>query len=182
MDIWDKERRSRCMASIHSKDTKPELTVRRYLYSHGYRFRKNVRRLPGSPDIVLRKYGIVIFVHGCFWHGHETHIHIPKSNKEYWAAKIARNRRRDEECKEKLRQMGWSVITVWECQLTPRLRVRTLAEIERLINHNFLRRYQNKPPTDHDANSASASILPYDTFKETTTPIAAESHEDYAAD
>ncbi len=169
------------MASIHSKDTKPELTVRRYLYSHGYRFRKNVRRLPGSPDIVMRKYGIVIFVHGCFWHGHETHIHIPKSNKEYWTAKIARNRRRDEECKEKLRQMGWSVITVWECQLTPHLRTRTLAEIEQLINHNFLRRYQTKPPTTHNADSAPATILPYSTPEETSTPLAAEPHADYTA-
>ncbi len=169
------------MASIHSKDTKPELTVRRYLYSHGYRFRKNVRRLPGSPDIVIRKYGIVIFVHGCFWHGHETHIHIPKSNKEYWTAKITRNRRRDEECKEKLRQMGWSVITVWECQLTPHLRARTLAEIERLINHNFLRRYQTTPPTTHNAGSPPATILPYGTSEETSTPLAAEPLADYTA-
>lgn len=140
MDIWDKERRSRCMASIHSKDTKPELIVRRYLHSRGYRFRKNVRRLPGTPDIVLRKYGVVIFVHGCFWHGHDTHIRLPKTNRDFWTAKIERNRKRDEICKERLRQMGWSVITVWECQLTPQQRSRTLAEVERLINHNFLMR------------------------------------------
>ena len=76
MDIWDKKKRSAVMAKIRSKDTKPELIVRRYLWSRGYRYRKNVRGLPGTPDIVLRKYGVAIFVHGCFWHGHEVDGHI----------------------------------------------------------------------------------------------------------
>lgn len=142
MDIWDKEKRSKCMAQIRSKDTKPEMIVRRYLHSRGYRYRKNVKSLPGSPDIVLCKYGVVIFIHGCFWHGHDTHLRLPKSNREFWEAKITRNRRRDEECKEKLRNMGWSVMTVWECQLTPHIRKRTLAEIERLINANYLNRFR----------------------------------------
>ena len=81
MDIWSKKKRSAVMARIKSKDTKPEKIVRRYLYSKGYRYRKNVKNLPGSPDIVLRKYGVVIFVHGCFWHGHNIDGHIPLLEK-----------------------------------------------------------------------------------------------------
>ena len=84
MDIWDKKKRSAVMAKIRSKDTKPELIVRRYLWSRGYRYRKNVRGLPGTPDIVLRKYRVVIFVHGCFWHGHEAHKRIPSTRHDYW--------------------------------------------------------------------------------------------------
>ena len=86
MDIWDKEKRSAVMAKIRGKDTKPEWIVRRYLFAHGYRYRKNVKSLPGTPDIVLRKYGLVIFVHGCFWHGHGD-SHIPHSRIEYWTKK-----------------------------------------------------------------------------------------------
>lgn len=95
MDIWSKEKRSAVMARIKSKDTKPEWIVRRYLYSRGYRYRKNVKKLPGSPDIVLRKYGVVIFIHGCFWHGHSFDGHIPQSNSDYWRKKIERNQKRD---------------------------------------------------------------------------------------
>ena len=94
MDIWDKKKRSDVMAKIRSKDTKPEWIVRRYLYSRGYRYRKNVKGLPGTPDIVLRKYGIVIFIHGCFWHGHEVDGHIPHSNVDFWRKKIERNKQR----------------------------------------------------------------------------------------
>jgi len=100
MDIWDKKKRSDVMAKIRSKDTKPEWIVRRYLYSRGYRYRKNVKGLPGTPDIVLRKYGIVIFIHGCFWHGHEVDGHIPHSNVDFWRKKIERNKQRDEHNKE----------------------------------------------------------------------------------
>lgn len=168
------------MASIRSKDTKPELTVRRYLYSRGYRFRKNVRKLPGSPDIVMRKYGIVIFVHGCFWHGHSSHLHIPKSNREFWEAKITRNRLRDEECKEKLRRMGWSVITVWECQLTPHRRARTLAEIESLINRNFLNRFQ-RPTSPTSLSAITVPATPYQATDSETEPLAAEPDEIYGS-
>ena len=103
MDIWDKKKRSDVMAKIRSKDTKPEWIVRRYLYSRGYRYRKNVKGLPGTPDIVLRKYGIVIFIHGCFWHGHEVDGHIPHSNVDFWRKKIERNKQRDEHNKEALK-------------------------------------------------------------------------------
>lgn len=178
MDIWDKERRSQCMASIRSKDTKPELTVRRYLHSRGYRFRKNVRRLPGTPDIVMRKYGVVIFVHGCFWHGHESHMRIPKSNRDFWESKIARNRQRDEICKEQLRRMGWSVITVWECQLSPQRRAKTLAEIESLINRNYLNRFRPcEPSTQQRPAKFIASAYHRDDSEE--APLAAEPEESY---
>ena len=154
MDIWNKEKRSAVMAKIRSKDTKPELIVRRYLYHRGYRYRKNVKGLPGTPDIVLRKYGVVIFVHvlrkygvvifvhGCFWHGHEVDGHIPHSNSTFWQKKIERNKARDERNKEPLRKMGWNVITVWECQLKPAVREQTLLEIEYWINHAYLERFK----------------------------------------
>lgn len=99
-----KKKRSDVMAKIRSKDTKPEWIVRRYLYSRGYRYRKNVKGLPGTPDIVLRKYGIVIFIHGCFWHGHEVDGHIPHSNVDFWRKKIERNKQRDEHNKEALKK------------------------------------------------------------------------------
>ena len=132
------------MARIRGKDTRPELIVRRYLYSRGYRYLKNVKRLPGTPDIVLRKYGIVIFVHGCFWHGHSIDSHSPHSNVEFWERKIGRNRERDERNKAALKKMGWKVMTIWECQLKPSVRKRTLLEMEYLINHSYLERFRKK--------------------------------------
>ncbi|WP_455663422.1 very short patch repair endonuclease [Phocaeicola sp.] len=144
MDIWSKKKRSAVMAKIRSKDTKPEWIVRRYLFSRGYRYRKNVKGLPGTPDIVLRKYGIVIFIHGCFWHGHEVDGHIPHSNIDYWRKKIERNQQRDKNNKEALKKMGWSVMTVWECQLKPAVREKTLSEIEYYINKTFLNSYRQK--------------------------------------
>lgn len=179
MDIWDKDRRSRCMSKIRSKDTKPELIVRRHLYSRGYRYRKNVRRLPGTPDIVMRKYGVVIFIHGCFWHGHETHLRLPKTNCEFWETKITRNRQRDADAKEKLRQMGWSVITVWECQLSPQNRQRTLAEIERLINASFLHRIKSRTESPVTIIPSSPSEpAPY-SLPDEERPIAAEPEQEY---
>lgn len=150
------------MSKIGSKDTKPEWIVRRYLFSHGYRYRKNVKGLPGSPDIVLRKYNIAIFIHGCFWHGH-TDGHIPKSNKEFWENKIIRNKQRDEENKEKLKKLGWKVMTIWECQLKPSVKDKTLQEMEYLINHSFLENLRLK------------NVKPYEEFEENTSiDIAAE--------
>ena len=150
MDIWSKKKRSAVMSRIRSRDTKPEWIVRRYLFSRGYRYRKNVKGLPGTPDIVLRKYGIVIFIHGCFWHGHEVDGHIPHSNSDFWKRKIERNRRRDARNKEALKQMGWRVMTVWECQLKPSVRRQTLLEIEYHINHTFLERFELKMPRLYD--------------------------------
>ena len=148
MDIFDKSTRSRCMSHIRSKDTKPEMIMRHYLFARGYRYRKNCRRLPGTPDIVMRKYGVVIFIHGCFWHGHEDAL-LPKTNVEFWRAKIQRNKMRDEENKQQLKAMGWSVMTVWECQLKPAVRKQTLKEIEYWINKNFIEHMQ---PIHHYPN------------------------------
>lgn len=138
MDKWDKEKRSAVMSKIKSKDTKPEILVRKYLWHRGYRYRKNVKQLPGSPDIVLPKYGIVIFIHGCFWHGHELDGHIPHTNSEFWRKKIQKNKERDEKNKQKLLSLGWGVVTIWECQLKPYAKEKTLMELEYYINKNYL--------------------------------------------
>lgn len=119
VDKFSKETRSRIMSQIRGKDTKPEILVRSYLFSRGLRFRKNDKRYPGSPDIVLPKYKTIVFVHGCFWHLHEgcKYAKMPKSNVDYWKPKLYRNRERDACNKKELEDMGWTVITVWECEL-----------------------------------------------------------------
>lgn len=159
MDIWDKKKRSNVMAKIRSKDTKPEWIVRRYLYSRGYRYRKNVKGLPGTPDIVLRKYGIAIFIHGCFWHGHEVDGHIPHSNVDFWRKKIERNKQRDERNKEALKKMGWKVMTVWECQLKSMVREKTLLEVEYWINHSYLERFKQKTSKVYNVEETCLSIV-----------------------
>lgn len=159
MDIWDKAKRSAVMARIRSKDTKPELIVRRYLHARGYRYRKNIRGLPGTPDIVLRRYGVAIFVHGCFWHGHEADGHLPKERREFWERKIARNRERDARNKEALRQAGWDVVTVWECQLKPAVRRRTLLELEACINAAWLRRHGGRPPRAYAPDDGTVAAM-----------------------
>lgn len=117
-DNHTKEVRSRNMSHIRSTNTKPEEKVRKYLFSKGFRYRKNVRSLPGCPDIVLPKYRSVIFVNGCFWHKHDCPRFVwPSSNQEYWIPKITRNVERDERNQQTLKKIGWQVITVWECEL-----------------------------------------------------------------
>lgn len=106
------------MARIHSKDTSPELIVRSLLHTNGYRFRLHRRDLPGSPDIVFPSRRRVIFVHGCFWHAHRCHLgRPPKSHLEFWLPKLERNRQKDERNRRQLRALGWSVLTVWQCQI-----------------------------------------------------------------
>ena len=111
--------RHKCMSSIRGKNTKPEILVRKGLHARGFRFRLHNKRLPGCPDIVLPKYGVAIMVNGCFWHGHKgcRYATKPKSNVEFWETKIARNRHRDEVTTAHLEALGWTVITVWECEL-----------------------------------------------------------------
>ena len=113
------EQHSICMSHNRAKDTRPELTLRHALWQSGFRYRLNVKQLPGSPDIVLPKYRTVIFVHGCFWHGHNgcKYYTIPKTNTDFWVTKVARNKERDQEVWRKLEAKGWYVIIVWECQL-----------------------------------------------------------------
>lgn len=119
MDVHDKETRSYNMSCIKGKNTRPEEIVRKYLFSQGFRYRKNDKRLPGTPDIVLPKYKTVIFVNGCFWHGHEgcRYFVIPKTNTEFWTKKIETNRNRDIRKINDIQILGWKVIVVWECQL-----------------------------------------------------------------
>ena len=111
--------RSQVMSHIRGKNTKPEILVRKELHARGFRFRLHNKKLPGSPDVVLPKYGVVIMVNGCFWHGHKgcRYATKPKSNVEFWEAKIARNRHRDEVTEAHLHALGWHVITIWECEL-----------------------------------------------------------------
>lgn len=124
------------MSRIRGKDTRPELLVRRFLYAHGYRFRLHVKRLPGTPDIVLRRLCTVILVNGCFWHGHTTadgqpcHLFVmPKTRTDFWQAKITRNQQRDQQVCKRLTAMGWHVIQLWECDLAPAQRQRTLQRL-----------------------------------------------------
>lgn len=131
-DIKTKESRSYNMSRIAGKDTKPEELVRKYLFSKGFRYRKNVRKLPGTPDVVLPKYRTVIFVNGCFWHGHEgcKYFVWPKNNAEFWRQKIETNISRDQRKEAQLRDMGWNVMIVWECELRPPKKQATLEWLE----------------------------------------------------
>ena len=118
-DIKSKEERSLNMAAIKGKDTKPEMIVRKYLFSKGLRYRLHDKKLPGSPDIVLKKYKTVIFIDGCFWHGHEgcKYFKIPKSNEFFWEQKIRRNKARDIANDYVLQTESWRVIRIWECDI-----------------------------------------------------------------
>ena len=117
-DNHSKEVCSKNMSHIRSTNSKPEEIVRKYLFSKGFRYRKNVRTLPGCPDIVLPKYHTVIFVNGCFWHKHDCGRFVwPASNEEYWKKKILRNVERDEVNTKALKELGWNVLVVWECEL-----------------------------------------------------------------
>lgn len=117
-DTLSKEERSRVMAKVKSRGTKPEKKVRSLLFSLGFRFRLCQKNLPGKPDIVLKKYRTVIFVHGCFWHGHENckNARIPKSNVEFWKNKIEHNKQRFAEVSRQLQEQGWKVVVIWECE------------------------------------------------------------------
>ena len=161
----EQARRSANMAAIRSKDTKPEMIVRRGLWKRGFRYRLNHKRLPGHPDLVLRKYRTCIFVNGCFWHGHKCSLtpdpspkgegrtglessvccKIPKTNREFWVNKIRRNMERDKEEQRKLAAMGWHCITVWECELKPAKREETLESIAFTLNHIYLQDHTLMP-------------------------------------
>ena len=164
MDPLTPQQRHKTMSAIRGKNTKPEMIVRRGLWSRGFRYRLNHRRLPGHPDLVLRKYRTCIFVNGCFWHGHNVALprkedvgskmedviesseccKIPKTNREFWVAKIRRNKERDKEEQRKLAEMGWHCITVWECELKPSKREETLESIAFTLNHIWLQDHRAK--------------------------------------
>ena len=161
-DKMTPSQRHYCMSRIRSRNTKPELKVRQWLWRHGYRYRLNVKSVPGKPDIVMRKYRTAVFVNGCFWHGHEgcDKFKIPQTNREFWVNKIKRNQERDQRNYQVLHDNGWQVIVVWECQLQPKLIEDTMLRVELLLNEHFLALHQPKP-------------VPYD-FQEMPVSMAAE--------
>ena len=119
MDIFDKSKRSQLMAKVKQKNTAPEIIVRKFLFSKGFRYRINVKSLSGTPDIVLSKYKTVIFVHGCFWHGHTCRAgHLPSSNLDYWVTKIEKNIERDNRKINELEKLGWNVVVIWQCEIS----------------------------------------------------------------
>ena len=156
MDILTKEQRHATMAAIRGRDTKPELIVRRWLWSRGFRYRLNSPRLPGHPDLVLRKYRTCVFVNGCFWHGHNAEVvgdetsgeevtlkdsacfRLPRSNSDFWLKKVLRNKQRDIDEQRRLAEMGWHCITVWECELRSAVCQQTLEALEFTLNRIFL--------------------------------------------
>lgn len=134
-DVHTPQQRSYNMSRIKGKDTKPEMIVRKYLHARGFRFRLHNKDLPGKPDIVLPRYRSVIFVHGCFWHGHEgcRYFILPKTKTEWWEAKISGNKERDNRNLAALRASGWKVIIVYECELKPKVREEGLKKLEDAI-------------------------------------------------
>jgi DNA mismatch endonuclease (patch repair protein) len=130
-DVHSKEQRSYNMSRIKGKDTKPEMLVRKFLHAHGYRYKLHDKTLPGKPDIVLPKYKTVIFIHGCFWHGHADckYYVVPKTRTKWWVNKITRNKANDEKAVKALRKDGWKVLTIWECRLKPAKVERTLTSL-----------------------------------------------------
>ena len=145
------------MSKIRSKDTKPELALRKALYARGFRYRVNDKKLPGKPDIVLPKYKTVIFLHGCFWHRHEgcKYAYTPKTNTEFWVDKITSNAERDKVNVEKLTALGWNIVTVWECEirhtnkrnLTPlidRVVSEILSQVQQKVSMKFYEERENE--------------------------------------
>ena len=174
MDKLTPEQRHKNMAAIRGKNTKPEMIVRKGLWSRGFRYRLNHKRLPGHPDIVLRKYRTCIFVNGCFWHGHGVALSqvnseqrivnsdcckIPKSNREFWVEKIKRNKERDKEDQRKLAAMGWHCITVWECELKPAVREQTLDSIAFTLNHIWLQDHSIPKPYENDKDTGAGMMI-----------------------
>ena len=137
-DVHSPETRSFNMSQIKGKNTKPEERVRRYLFSHGFRYRKNVSTLPGKPDIVLPKYKTCIFVNGCFWHKHEgcRYFVWPKNNAEFWKKKIAGNVERDLRQQNELRLLGWNIVVIWECELKKDRFIETMASVADNLRNN----------------------------------------------
>jgi DNA mismatch endonuclease (patch repair protein) len=134
-DTHSKKVRSYNMSRIKSKNTAPEILVRKYLFGAGYRYRLHDKKLPGSPDIILPKYRTAVFVHGCFWHSHPGCAKAvqPKSNIDYWTPKLERNKKRDQQNQASLDELGWRTIVLWECGLTAKKREDTLKELSEMI-------------------------------------------------
>lgn len=130
-DVHNRKTRSYNMSMIRSKDTKPEMIVRKFLFGNGFRYKLHDKMLPGKPDLVFPKYKTVIFIHGCFWHGHEgcKYFVVPKTRAKWWLDKINRNKQLDSENIRKLKKLGWKVFTVFECKLRPKKTETTLNQL-----------------------------------------------------
>lgn len=167
-DTMSASQRHHCMSCIHSSATKPEIKVRHWLWSHGYRYRLNVKGVPGKPDIVMRRYRTAIFVNGCFWHGHEgcDKYRIPKTNVEFWETKIKRNRERDRQNYQILKDNGWQVLVLWECQLAKKLFETTMQEVEVMLH-------------DYCLKTISPKVKEYIRVDEDAVQMAAEAEADY---
>ena len=135
-DVHDKKTRSYNMSRIKGKNTKPEMQVRKFLFANGYRYRLNVKTLPGKPDIVLPRYRTVIFINGCFWHGHEgcRYFVIPKTRTEWWVEKITGTQKRDRKAETQLKELGWKVSVIWECELKKDSLNKTLSKLLKVQN------------------------------------------------
>ena len=157
--------RSQVMSHIRGKNTKPEILVRKGLHARGFRFRLHNKKLPGSPDIVLPKYGVAIMVNGCFWHGHKgcRYATKPKSNVEFWETKIARNQHRDEVTAAHLEALGWTVMTIWECELRGKLESNTrfdkLADEIRFIGENKIQQDARRLRSKTELKKTKQEIL-----------------------
>ena len=180
-DTMTPQQRHYCMSRIRSKDTTPERRVRQWLWQHGYRYRLCVKGVPGKPDIVMRKYRTAIFVNGCFWHGHLIQCtmyneqcivedskccKIPKTNREFWVAKIQRNQERDQQNYKVLEENGWQVIVLWECQLKAKKLEQTMLQVEIQLHDLYLKTF----------NYRSKSYIH---IEEENLPMVAEDPEEY---
>lgn len=170
------EQRRHCMSRIKSKDTRPELLVRHFLWHHGYRYRLHRKGLPGRPDIVIGRLKVAIFVNGCFWHGHSCQRHFPETNRNYWHNKIFTNRNRDYKNHSDLEAQGWVVIVIWECELArTEQRKETLGRLLKtlqLLDQHAARPYQ-LPGTGEEYIPQAAEE------QEEYIPLAAEDREEY---
>ena len=180
-DTMTPQQRHYCMSRIRSKDTTPEKRVRQWLWQHGYRYRLCVKGVPGKPDIVMRKYRTAIFVNGCFWHGHHVQCtknnvqctiedskccKIPKTNREFWVAKIQRNQERDQQNYKVLEENGWQVIVLWECELKATSLEQTMREVEVQLHDFYLKTFNYRSKT-------------YIHVEEDPLPMVAEDPQEY---
>jgi len=138
-DIYPHSKRSEIMSKISASETKPEIAIRTFLFSYGFRYRKNLKTLPGKPDIVLHKYKTVVFINGCFWHGHSCKAaKLPETKKEFWKMKIDANVERDKKQQLKLKHLGWNIITVWQCEIKSKILFTSrMAELINEIRNNM---------------------------------------------
>ncbi len=159
-----KDQRHNCMSHIKGRNTRPELLVRKFLWHHGFRYRLYDKKLPGKPDIIMKKWRTVIFVNGCFWHGHDCeNFRPPKSNTQFWENKIETNKKRDQHNIQKLELLGYRVITIWECDLSKKNRVKTLDSLLITLSQIVLKETDTKVSNieENDLSMAAETSVSY---------------------